>query len=281
MALRFVPTLLAAAALTASFALHAVPLAYVPTEFREAERSRDRFEAEAEPGLPHEFGASLLSEQAFEALLVSEMRTRGLASGAIRAASPDAVAPQPRTSEVAKRSAGSAREDPLTLALQQMFARDAVAGAAGVAATVAPQGTGFAEGDASTRVLDDEDIVVVDLTELREGLAHALVSVLAPVIAGEGQIRVGSGGIALAGGTLSLAKLFGEYKATDGARTQEDASAVAGERGKLVDLEPGTAIARLQAIGWNLFSHPLTLGVLIVLVAIRLLRGIASRRHAY
>ena len=105
------------------------------------------------------------------------------------------------------------------------------------------------------------------------------MAVLSPVLGAEGEVRFTLAGTG--GASRTLAALFGEYKPVE--RPESSSGPVApgaDEASPTVD-GPREAVERLLWVIWGVISHPVALGMLIVVVAAHLLRALGFHRPAY
>ena len=272
---RLLHSLVAVTCLTASFGLHAVPLEFVPVEL-DLKRDVADLAVPTDAMPAHELGAALISEQAFDALLVSETRTRRLADPDDRDDPVEDSAGKSPRSRVPGARAPAAELDPLALALEKMSSRGG-GHADRKSSGVASLGAQFAQGEEASQVLADDPALPVEITELRDGLANALVTVLTPVLGFEGEVRSALARFGASGGSRSLAVLLGEYEAAE--RPERGVPAAAHDSSTIA--EPREAFVRLLWRAWEMISHPVALGVLIVLLAVRLMYALRLHRPAY
>ena len=276
---RLLHSLVAVTCLTANFGLHAVPLEFVPVEL-DLKRDVADLAVPTDAMPAHERGAALISEQAFDARLVSETRTRRLADPDDRDDPVEDSAGKSPRSRVPGARAPAAELDPLALALEKMSSRGG-GHADRKSSGVASLGAQFAQGEEASQVLADDPVLPVEITELRDGLANALVTVLTPVLGFEGEVRSALARFGASGGSRSLAALLGEYEAAERPAAGPERGVPAAAHDSSTIAEPREEFVRLLWLAWKMISHPVALGMLIVLLAVRLLHALRLHRPAY
>ena len=266
------------------FPVCAAPLEYVPVLEVSAKVAGVVPEADGdEVGLGGEYLAErTLSEQSYEALLVSETRTRRLASDDTRAAVVSGTSGAPRERIVSRQDV--ARSDPLALALTRMFdpsAKEMLIEARSAAVNVE-------YGSTQTYVsglMPDLEPSEAEMVGLRENLATAIEFLVSPLSITEREVRytfAGFTGIWPVLGASSSA-LFGPYSATSSVGTSPAAGAPAQHGG---EPSPDSNAARqllnrIMLLVWQVSTHPLSIGLLLVLVVFRLLEDLYRRGPAY
>lgn len=275
--------LLAGVLALASWASEAMPLAYAPVVEREAEVADDRG---IEPDLPagEEFDRVVLSEQAARDLMVSATAAperREVPGPGARQATP--------AKDESKGVAGRAREyrDPLAEALRQFVQAPPGAPRAVAGARRVDDAAAFDDGSNDELLAEDEE-VLARVEGIKQRLADAADWAIDEDVDAQGRPGfsvlgiggfraevTGDGRATLAFRDLALRTDLGIPRATvAGAQNPDHRS-----RG---DQEDALRGLRLVFLLWDVLTHPITLGVLILAVAYRLVAGLVGRhRTAY
>lgn len=259
-------------------------LAYVPSQTQEAPAGPE-FEADALERELYGLEERLLSSQAASALTVSELRTRALAQGV---GAPDSrVRPQVPTQ---RQGAGPvAAVDPLALALSQFVSAQAAAapGPAGKPAELEVQAPAFHDGRGANLVVQDEELVA-RIADIRGQIADAVLWAVSPELAADGRVGfsvLGLSGFRARSSDTGTTVMLGDVSLLAGERATRHADGAPAARypGDMGadDIEGRNAMLRLLILVWDIVSHPISIGLLILVTVVRLMLGLGARRAAF